>query len=233
MELFSLIDMTGKSHDVMATGEVMEVADTLRTCRRGGFATVHGYVSGLGSAKCITPGVSDVTFISRFSYKARNLKRLAILKTVTMDDIGETDADLFGTALAELIKSAEDTKADASDARREAHRTFYVPIAEGVTAHLKTTKVGGETELVLSDGLPIVESIMVRGLEISKRVMREGAYKPTNSRAKTIVKDKINKLLDKQTGTFKNYKLVPGSFDSLSIDGERIIPADLVDIVED
>lgn len=224
--------------DILATNAQIEALEALTSTNGGGIAVVHGYVSESGR---IAPEVADITFISRFSYEKLNKRKLAAIESVKLEDIKE-DAlkvpklrELSATSLQEafearkasMVASAEKTLAgDRSDAYREAHDRCYLRISGGVRVHYKTVADSeGKMQPITLDGVPIVNSIMLEMLEISRRVTTPGEYKVVNSGVPVLIENLIKHHLPKST-SFKQLSLKEGSFESLTISGQQMLPED-------
>lgn len=212
-----------------------EAIDTLLNTNAGGFATVHGYVSKSGR---VTPETSDMTFISRFSVERLYKRKIAALEALSLADIMDSVKANEKLALLENITLVETFEArkekemaslqktldgDRNDAYRQSHDRNYCRLGHGVKVHFLTQKVDGETSPVLIDGLPIVESIMLSAIVVSKNVKVQGERKVVNSGAPVLISNAIKAKLPKSTKMI-TLSLKDDNFESLSIAGNTMIP---------
>jgi len=147
--------------------------------------------------------------------------------SVNLDGV---DASLFGKALAELVESARKTDdGDRNDAHRQAHDNFYAKVGFGVKVHMTTTKTADGTVLVVDPetGRPSFDSLMVSALILKREYHEAGEKEPTKSRDLTLVKQRIQKVVNETFGTFVTLKLTKDNFESLSIGGTVEAPADI------
>lgn len=207
---------------------------TLTEAQKGGFATVRGYVATSGRVK---PETANLCVMTRFSTERLYQRKIDALRNLKLSDIqakltnsklkalSPTElSDAFEERRADLIASMEKTQnGDRSDARRQAADTFYATVDDGVQVHFKTVKVPGGTNLVLKDGLPIVESIMLPIVEISKTVLVEGEYKTVNSGVPVLISNAIESVLPKST-KYRKLSLKDDNFESLAIGGDVMVP---------
>lgn len=210
-----------------------QALETLTSSNAGGFAVIHDYVS---STNRVTPETADIYIISRFSYPRLLERKITALKAIEFDHIkplfegieklqaldDQKAREVFNTRVQKEIDSAVKTlDGDRSDAYREAHDKFYFKVADGIRVHYQTIKTATGTELLLCDGLPVIESIMLSGIQVKKVVKEPGEYKKVNSGAPVLMSGIISKLLPKGV-KYKQYKLSPGKFSSVSIANETL-----------
>lgn len=248
----NLITATYNGTDILLTKAQKQALDVLTSTNGGGIAVVHDYVSESGRT---SPETADITFISRFSYERLNKRKLKELEDITLDTIRpllETYASdavkAFGIkAKAFSLKDMDDDSlrkefdarkdkeiesikqtlsGDRSGAHREAHDRCYLRIDAGVRVHFKTVADSdGIKQPVTLDGVPIVESILLEMLEISRRIKVEGIYKKSNSGIPVLISNAIHASLSKGV-KFKALSLKENNFSSLTIGGDELLPED-------
>jgi hypothetical protein len=208
---------------VKISEKMVAVLELLKDCPNGGFATAVGYVS---TSDRTVPEVADINFTSKFSYENLLKAKKAALENVNASDVDATadEVELFENCKKAMLDSIETTlSGDRSDAYRTAHDTFYVHFDRGVKGHLKTAKIGKETVLVLEDGLPVVDSIMIDCLEVGRKVISEGVYKVVKNGPKVLMDKRIKKVLrNLKVKEFKTLSLKEDGFDTLKIGGYYI-----------
>jgi hypothetical protein len=74
---------------------------------------------------------------------------------------------------------------------------------------------------ILKDGHPVASSIMVKCIEMSRKTIVPGEYKVTNSKLETRIKNKIEKMYNKEW-RIKFLSLKDDNFNELHIGGETI-----------
>lgn len=226
--------------DFICSARQAVALETLTEARKGGFASIKGYVSRTGY---LVPKVSDIVALTRISVLKLYGRKIDAANALTLGDVLDalpTNSRLRDLTANELetlfnerrqfeVESMQKTLAGVrDDARRQAADTFYRTISTGVQVHLKTVKVGKETELVYDDstGLPIAESIMLAYIPISESVIVEGEYKPVNSGNPVLMGNAIEKCLPKAC-KLRKASLKEDNFDSIVIDGNTIIPDEI------
>ena len=240
----TLIDANGSK--VWATAEQAETIRTLMDTRKGGFARVYGYVA---TSKRTIPSVYDATVTTRFNYTKLIQRQKDAIQTVTVQDILDRAgnnpklAKLSATELESIldarkafeIASIDKTlEGDRDDAHRAAHDRCYLNLTDGVIVHYATEKRDdGLMHPILENGFPIVDSIMLNVLELSRNVREAGEYKPVNSGAPVIVSNIIKSIL-KERGVRKmsRISLKEGKFERLAIDGDVILPEDCISLID-
>jgi len=223
--------------EVLATRKQVETLSVLSILRKGGFATVKGYVP---TTDYIKSPVVNISFISRFSVTNLYNRKIKALKALSFGDIVVKGEKLVALPIAEqetLFKSCLDTMVGSmektlsgirDDAHRIAHDTFYAHTADGIKVHLRTHKVGKETVLDLVNGLPVVESIMVSMIETGRTVVQEGERKVVNSGTKVLMDKCINKALNLRSVGFATLSLKADNFESLTMGGESFTPDNIL-----
>mgnify|MGYP006187628811 CR=1 FL=1 len=68
--------------------------------------------------------------------------------------------------------------------------------------------------------LPNDDTFYVWGLCMSKDIVTPGTYKKVNSAAKTLVKRYVERLTP--ASKFRRFKLTPGTYSYVSVDGNRV-----------
>jgi len=207
--------------------------DTLCQTRKGGFASVKGYVSSSSGEK------ADHTVLTRFSTEKLYGRKIKALEALTLNDIAADVAanpKLSALPFGDLTKAFEDRKAKEiesmnktldgvrDDARRQSHDRNYARVTDGVKVHFLTEKRGDLTVPVRNaDGLPIVKNIMLTVVGISKNVLTEGTHKVVNSGVPVLLSNVMEKHMPKST-KLKTLSLSEDNFDSIVIDGETLMP---------
>lgn len=222
--------------NINITTEQFETIETLKPCLSGGFAAIKGYVLN-DPKRYEEEEIVNMTFVSKFSYVNYITKKLAILKGIEFTDVKcdhekitslpiEKQMAIFEERKSFLIKSIEKTlSGDRSDAHRKGHDEFYRPICPGLKVHLKTTKLDGKTVLVLENGKPSVDSIMISGLPISRTIVKKGKRVVVNSQAKTHMKNAIEKVMNIKP--FMTFTFKKDNFETLTIDKREVKQDDL------
>lgn len=236
-----MLKYTLNDNAFLLTKNQKDALDILLSTNGGGFATVHGYVS---TSKRITPEKADITFISRFSYSRLLERKLKALQEMDFSDVIKSDAfkrseistakktteelqDIFTARKAYLIESAQKTMdGDRADAHRQAHDRCYVRLDNGIRIHYKTVEVNKIKEPVMVDGLPIAESIILDMIQVSKKIIEPGEYKPVKSGLPVLMGNVIESLMPMST-KFKALSLKSDNFDSLTIANAELLPADI------
>lgn len=219
-----------------------ETLDRLSALRKGCIGSVKGYKPTTGYVPGKTP-THDLQIITRFEYGKLNERKRKALESLTFAMVAEDIAkapklsalpsgdclDLFNSAKAAAIASIDKTAAgERDDAHRQGHDRCYARVADGVKAHFVTEKAGdGLMYPVLSDGLPVLASIMVPYLELNKTVRVPGEYKVVNSGAKVLMDKVIEKHLNLRSVGYKTLSLKEGNFESITVDKQTITPDDL------
>jgi hypothetical protein len=212
--------------------------ETLMDSNAGGFATVKGYIS---TSNRVEPETADITFISRFSVQRMYQRTIAALQALTLDDCMDDLRDhpkvkalstddlyrMFDERKASEIASMQKTlDGIRDDAHRQAHDRNYHTLADGVKVHFVSEKDDAGIKVpVLTDGLPVVESIMLNVLQVSKNVTMPGVYKVVNSGVPVLISNAMRKRLPKSC-KIKAISLKDEKFDSLKIAGLEMIPED-------
>jgi hypothetical protein len=212
----------------------LNAVEVISKANSGGFATVKGYKP---TTDYVTPPTVDINFISRFSTERLYERKLKALKELSFNDVSldhpklkalssNEAMALFASCIGKMVESMDKSlKGVRDDAHRIAHDTFYFGFAAGAKLHFMTEKgnLGGK-ELVLVNGHPVVESVMVSIIEISRKVVQEGVYKTTNSGEKVLMDNAINKALKSKTVSMKTISLKENNYEALNIGGESVSP---------
>lgn len=234
-----LVKITNNGVTFLCSPRQSVALELLMDSNAGGFATVKGYVSESGRVK---PETADITFISRFSVTRLYERTIAALNALTMNDIMDevrdnpkikalsTDAlyKAFDERKAAEIASMEKTLAGVrDDAHRQAHDRNYHTLTNGIKVHFLTEKDDkGIMVPVLTDGLPVVKSIMINILKVSKTVTVPGEYKTVNSGVPVILSNAMKKKLPKSC-KIKALSLKDENFDELNMSGVKFLTEDV------
>jgi hypothetical protein len=232
--------ITHNGSSFLCTAEQAKALEVLLDTNAGGFASVKGYVSESGRT---SPETADITFISRFSTEKLYQRKMEALLSMTADTvlnelrddpkIKALTTDEFYTAFearkAYEIESMQKTLDGVrDDARRESHDRNYLTLTSGVKVHFVTEKGSDNLTYPVLDtatGLPIVNSIMLSTIQVSKNVLVKGEYKVVNSKVPTLISKAMEKHLPKSC-KFKNVSLKEDNFTALHIAGQELIPED-------
>lgn len=233
-----LVKVTHNNQSFLCSPRQAAALESLMDSNAGGFATVKGYVSESNRVK---PETADVTFISRFSVTNLYKRKIEALKALKLDDcmadvrdnpkIKATSTDdlyrIFDERKASEIDSMQKTLDGVrDDAHRQAHDRNYQTLADGVKVHFVSEKnADGIKVPVLTDGVPVVESIMLHVIEVSKKVTVPGEYKVVNSGVPVLLSNAMKRHLPKSC-KIKAISLKDEKFDSLKLAGLEYIPKD-------
>lgn len=237
---------TAGGREFRCTEAQANALDELSTIQRGGIGTVHGYVSTSGR---VEPETADIQFITAFSLPRLYERKIAALQGITIDEVRDVAQDdpklsvLDDDALEQLFEQRRDMEinsmqktldGDRSDARRQAHDTFYVQVSPGVKVHLRTFKNDrGETELELVGGLPVAKSIMVSFIEINRTVTQPGEYKVVNSGAPVRMSNAIKRAINARSTSMKTLSLKDDNFERLVVSRKEFLPEDVQGIPDE
>lgn len=235
----TLVTVNGQS--VWATREQADTLTMLEQTRKGGFARVYGYTATSGRVK---PTVYDATVTTRFSYAKLLERKRNILNAMTLDDVrpfvkapkllaldDAKLADTFATRKAKELDSIATTEAgDRTDAHRAAHDRCYMNVDTGIVVHYVTAK--GDEGLMhptMLDGFPIVDSIMLNVLEVSRTVRDAGEYKTVNSGVDVLMSKVLEAAMKaKGVRSLSRLSLKEDNFERLAVDGNVVLPEDCV-----
>jgi hypothetical protein len=236
--------VTVNENSVWATTEQSETLKTLDNTRKGGFARVYGYKATSGR---ISPTVYDATVTTRFSYDKLLQRRKSVLEALTLQDVqpfikaeklsalnAEELQAVFNVRKAKELASIEKTESgNRDDAHRQGHDRCYMNIGTGVTVHYVTEKAAdGLMYPVLDKGFPIVDSIMLNVLEVSRNVRIPGEYKIVNSGADVLMGNAIEQACKaKGVRSLSRLSLKEGNFERLAIDSEVILSEDVTGLL--
>jgi hypothetical protein len=225
---------------VSVTPAQKSAIETLVNSRKGGFATVHGYVP---STNWVVSPIQDINMITKFSTSKLYERKINALNNISFKDVSELIKqddklsalpfdkveDIFNTRKQMLIDSMNKTlEGDRSDNYRLAHDTFYTFFDNGVKVNLKSKTVNGQRLLETNEkGEFLVNSIMVHYLPLSTKTIKEGERKVVNSGAPVRMSNIIDKLLNKKSVSLRTLSLKEGNFDSLTIDNKTLTEQDV------
>lgn len=235
--------MKHNGREFWATIQQAEFLSALKDTPRGGIGTVRGYKP---KSDWLDVPTVNIQGIFRFNTERLYKRKIAALKAITFEDVAEgVAADpklsvlseddaraLFAERLAGQVASMEKTlSGDRNDSHREAHDLFYVGISEGVKVHLASTKSDsdGLKHLVLIDGHPVADSIMVSYLELSREYIVPGTRKTVNSGAPVRMGNLIENALNSRSVGYRTLSLKPDNFESFAIGGTIMESAELKD----
>lgn len=227
----------------LATRAQATALDELMSTRAGGIAVCKGYVS---TSDRIKPETADITFLSRFGYQRLLVRKIAALDALTPEDVqkfhtnekGESTlpkklAELDDATFAATMNTRREKLRESfqktldgfrEDAHRQAHDRCYLRVCEGIRIHYKTVEVDKIKQPVTVDGLPVADAIVVDMLEVRRKIITPGEYKPApNSGAPVLIENAMVAMLPK-TMKFKALWLRPDNFESLHIDGSEMLP---------
>jgi len=209
--------------------------ESLMDSNGGGFATVKGYVASSGYK-------ADINFISRFSTAKLYERRIEAIEALTLGDIMDIlkeSEKIKGLSVADLNKAFEDRKSveiaslkktldgDRDDNRRASNDRNYLTLTNGVKINFVTevNKDDKQSYPVLDKetGLPMVGSIMLNIIEVSRNVIEAAQVKPVNSGIPVIISNAIKEKLPKTT-QIKNLAFNENNFESLSIGNVKLMP---------
>lgn len=219
-----------------------EVLDQIRNLNKGGIGTIHGYVP---KPDKYLPGKVpqyDLQFISRFSTPRLYERKRAAIDALSFADVAEIVAQdkvlsalPYADVLAHFNKRKQDevdsmTKTldgDRSDAHRQGHDRCYIHIAEGVKVNLVGEKDadGLMQPTTDADGIPTAASIQMMILELKRTYLRSGEKKPVKSGASVLMKNAIEKVLNRRSVGIMSLSLKADNFTTLSAAG-KVISAD-------
>jgi hypothetical protein len=224
----------GTDTHVCIPDDLHDVLQHIATVQRGRFGVVTGHLSGIGNPKCIRPTESNITFCTNPRYDNWLARRKAGVQAVTVNDImahpdfkeivaktkGSVPA-LFDEAKAEVLASLEASQAGDENAYSLGQTLTHATYMAGdvpVKLHLVTEKDedGHKRPVCNAIGLMDVDSVKLPFFEVHRKVTDHGEWKPTNSRALTLMKDAIKDASD--VPDWKELSLGKGNFRTLTLD---------------
>jgi hypothetical protein len=224
----------------LGTAEQLATLNTLADCNKGGIGAIHGYKP---STNWLQRPTVNLSVLTRFNYlrllerKADEVKGISfadvlpVLRQDTkLDTLSDTDLEvMFDEAKGKLVGTAETTLAGVrTDAHRQGHDRCYMTFDMGVKVHLVTEKGDdGLMHPVLTDGLPMIKSIMVPVLELGRTYVQDGVRKVVNHRNPTRVKNAIESLLNKRSVGYRVLSLKPDNFTKVVLSKRIIEPSDI------
>ncbi|MDA3834381.1 MAG: hypothetical protein PF495_13435 [Spirochaetales bacterium] len=232
------VKLTNNGQSFLCSPRQAAALELLMDSNAGGFASVKGYVSKS------TGEVFDSTFISRFSISRMYERTIEALEGFTAADVidrirdnpkikalsTQDFYDAFDARKAAEIASMQKTLDGVrDDARRQSHDRNYHTLTNGVKVHFVTETVDQVKTPILKnfDGetLPVVESIMLNIIQVSKTTIVEGEYKTVNSGVPVIIGNALKAILPKSC-KMKNLSLKEDNFESIKLAGLEYIPED-------
>jgi len=166
---------------------------------KGGFVHIRNYVSKTSGE------VAHHTINGRVSYKDTLSRALEILSKLDEKTISAECSDCIDLDMAK----------DALKEQRDSFQKSWQKLEDdqGTTSNYEYLAPGVAT-------LPNDDTLYIWGLGMSKDVVTPGSYPARKSRAKTLVKKWIRDLTP--VAKFRRFQLTPGTYDYVSINGERI-----------
>lgn len=236
----SIITINGER--AWATDAECEALRMLSETRKGGFATVHGYVPKSNWMKEKRP-VQDIQFLSRFSVSKLYQRRIDAIMDLQFDDLADaiakdsklsekSDSELREIFVARKMKEVEAMTKTLNgvrdNAHRQAHDRNYIHVSEGVKVNLVSEmNEDGFKIPVLRDGVPTVKSIMILAIFLNVKTLVEGERKYTNSGAPVRMSNAITATLNRPGLDIRTLSLQPGNWQSITIDGEELLTENL------
>ena len=179
---------------------ITTLIETAASAPNGGFVHIRNYTAKTSGE------VAHHTINGSVSWEATLLRSLEALSEVTAQDVADNCSDCEGDlALAKK----------ALDEVRASYQKSYDKIVndEGSDSNYEYLAPGVAT-------LPNDDTLFIWGLCMRKEVVTPGEYKKVNSRPKTLVKKYIQRLTP--ASKFRRYKLTEGTYEYVSINGEKI-----------
>ena len=239
-------DVTLKANDgriVKMAAHQANAIQQLNNTRKAGIASVVGYQPTTNWE--IVP-VQDIQLITHISIENLYRRRLEALQEVELADVapflpGAPAAlsnksiieclDIFNDRKAKEIASLEKSLAgERDDAHREAHDTNYAHFGS-VKVHLVTedTMVDGKKRkrpVEDDDGNVELNSIMIPYIELNVTTRQKGKRKD-KSGASVLMKNLINRVLNKRSTQLKTLSLKAENFEAFNVDGTQLVAEDV------
>lgn len=226
------------------TAEQAATLDAIAQLRKGGIGTVHGYQPASG---WVDRPIANIQGIFRFSTERLYQRRIDALDAVDFGTVADAIAnnpklaalatakarDIFDERKAMLIASLQKTLAgDRSDSYRQGHDRCYATVSDGVKVHFVTEKDGSGImqPITESDGNPIMASIMLPIIELSRKYVREGTRKVVNSGPAVLMGNAIERALNSRSVSYRALSLKGDNFDRVALGGDVIVPEDVADL---
>lgn len=223
---------------VRMTSQQAAVLDTLSETRKGGMAVIHGYSPDARGQKYVTRPKYDATVISRVRVDRLYQRCIEALEGITFDMLDFAGSDRLSKLSVEKLASLfeerktfllERYRKERENAHTIAHKRNYISPTQGVKGNLVTetqTIDGRRLQIPVQDseGIYTLQTILVEGLLVSRRMIQQGELKPTNPQNKTLVMRQIESLLPKVGTSYRRFSLSPETFDSVSIDHQTVFP---------
>jgi len=227
-----------------ATMEQIAALAILKDTRKGGVASVQGYVP---STNWIDKPVQNIQFISRINTERLYKRHIEALNALSYGDIADTIAKddklaaMTHTDLLALFESRRDMEVaskektlsgDRSGAHRAGHDRCYLSVDTGIKVNLMTSKGDdGLQHPVLSNGYPMIATIMVSAFFLKVTTVKEGTRKTVNSGAPVRMSNIIKSVLNQAGLNLKMLSLKADNFDRLTIDKNVIVADDYLSMV--
>jgi hypothetical protein len=190
----------GQWSSILVRRCIITLITSASSAPKGGFIHIHNYESKKSGE------IAHHTINGSVSWKNTLFRALETLALVSVESIAADckacggDIDLARKALNE-VKTSFQKSYDRLE-NDQGTTSNYDYLAPGVAT------------------LPDEDSLYVWGLCMHKEVVSPGVFKNVNSRPKTLVKRWIERLTP--ASKFRRFKLTPGTYDHVSIDGKHI-----------
>lgn len=229
---------TNDGRKVKMTPAQAKSIEVLTNTRKGGCASVVGYVPT--SNWDVSP-VHNIQFITHFSNTKLYERRLKALSEVVFKDISERLAgdeklgNLTTIACMELFEKRKKMLMDQltrtledkpKNAHQLGHERCYAHIGD-VKIHFETEKVGDHKQPILEDGECLCASIMIPYLELNVTEVQKGRRKVVNSGAPVRMGNLIESCLNSRSVVLKTLSLKTDNFEALRVDRQEFLPEDV------
>lgn len=235
----SVIATTNDGRKVRITAQQAAAIEALDNTRKGGCASVIGYIP---SSNWVESPVHDIQMITHFSTAKLYERKREALMAIKYDDVKEdaqNDEKLSELSDDKLRLLFEDRKHRAiasildtndgyrEDAHRQAHDRCYAYFGD-VKVHLQTEKVDGIKQPVEDEnGNLLCASIMVPYLELKVTERKPGVRKNVNSGAPVRMSNMIDKCLNGRSVGYKTLSLKEDNFQELRVDRKTFLPEEV------
>lgn len=221
---------------VIMTQQQADTLDVLAETRKGGMAVIHGYEpDAAGKSYTVRPKY-DATVISRISVPNYYQRCLNALESIDFNQVDFSKypklADLDREALLVLFNERKEFLAAGYRREREnahtvAHVRNYINPCQGVKGNLVTEAQmvdGRKLQIPVQDeqGRYTLKAILLEGLLVNRRRIRNGVPKPSNPRQPTLVSRAIEALMPEVSTSYRRFSLSPETFERVSIDRQTV-----------
>lgn len=230
-----MISNCGKK--VSVTQKQKDVIDALIESRKGGCATVHGYVP---STNWVDKPVQNINMITKFSISRLYERKIQALLSMTFEDVFSQTKDdeklrqLTVEELEALFNERKQKEIDSmtktlngvrDDAHRQGHDRLYATFDNGVKINVVSqyNKETKQKEPVLNaKGQYSVGGILINYLALNVETVKEGVRKVVNSGCPVRMSKLIASQLNERSVGIKTLSLKEDNFDKLVISGKKI-----------